>query len=748
MTAGDDGDCSDVVDLLQEEMEQAKDSSVEEGVIRASIKSIPAAIRRHVVQLFHAFSLIPEDCNIPLDVLGMLFDANHPPDANSTLADDSTGSRSSRNSNPAGATAAGSRLKIRRCLKVLLDRSLILGTVDAPQVHDIVWEYVKKQLTPEEFAGAQRRLVDAFRASDRSVQHALGKYIQNNVKHHVQMSFDEEWSRSKQAESWLDDHLNGEQDAISTAAASILPAVKLAEQAEADKRFWTAALRWNACANVGFQCRGTLGGHDMDYLFRAATNARQIQPGVGQDINCNEYSRDAFMLINLTRLVMQWKPGFIDENPWIPAALGKLMETDAANDNPLYVANAMYTTVFMDASISGNGKLLGEAALQLWKFITKSIQSERFSHETRSLLSTMSCAKVFMAGEYAAVHVPGFDWDELGGSQGHTFVATLDAYNFDNHHAAAGKMYTYDPMVCTLSYDWILLMHYGDATCAMRYIDKRVGWTKKLKAVKTVSISHVFDCMLTFGCLPNMNHILNRPDATLATFALLGVTFDNAEAVLTELGDLSPIFSPMNCEEPGHGWFSLTRCVYNAKCFLILHGNVPKDKAVAFLKSLPKAEQLARQSVLCNEAGNISNDMGLFMSQVHQNWPLALACEKLGLFEETLHYAEYTLNTDVTTGGSEMHWPDVIAFACKGRTLAKHNDHVGANAAFCAGVEAAKASKFHLMEALALRELALHDHDNYTEIARQARLDLGAKLKIFDGRMTLQELGSLKLGLI
>ena len=64
-----------------------------------------------------------------------------------------------------------SRLLIRKYLKILIDRSLVLGTVDRPQLHDIVWEYVKTQITAGEFKAAQRRLVEDFRTSTRSKQY-------------------------------------------------------------------------------------------------------------------------------------------------------------------------------------------------------------------------------------------------------------------------------------------------------------------------------------------------------------------------------------------------------------------------------------------------------------------------------------------------------------------------------------------------------------------------------------------------
>ena len=55
-------DWTDVVTLLDEELASAHgEVSIEETVIRASIKAIPEKLRVQVTQLFHSFALVPED---------------------------------------------------------------------------------------------------------------------------------------------------------------------------------------------------------------------------------------------------------------------------------------------------------------------------------------------------------------------------------------------------------------------------------------------------------------------------------------------------------------------------------------------------------------------------------------------------------------------------------------------------------------------------------------------------------------
>ena len=47
----------------------------------------------------------------------------------------------------------------------MLDRCLILGHVDRPQLHDLVLDYCQTQYTPESYRQAHAKVVEAFRAS-------------------------------------------------------------------------------------------------------------------------------------------------------------------------------------------------------------------------------------------------------------------------------------------------------------------------------------------------------------------------------------------------------------------------------------------------------------------------------------------------------------------------------------------------------------------------------------------------------
>ena len=265
-------DWADILAFLEDEMNDPDGSlAVEESVIRASIKAIPPKIRKRVAQLFHGFALAPEDTHVPLPVLGMLYDA-------------------------CGNTAAApvSRMHVRKFLKVLIDRSLVLGTVDRPQLHDVMLDYVQKELAGEPYKAAQRQLVEGLRKSDRSIATVTGKYIVQTVRHHIHESHDATWEGTDQAISWLEDHVNGVQDVFATATASFLKGEELAKEAEAAGNWWQAALRWNGVGLMKMTAEGahSAGNQYFKLAVAASAKARALLNSVGD-------SKDSVMEFNL-----------------------------------------------------------------------------------------------------------------------------------------------------------------------------------------------------------------------------------------------------------------------------------------------------------------------------------------------------------------------------------------------------------------------------------------------------------------
>jgi hypothetical protein len=183
---------------------------------------------------------VPEDTFCPLDTLVIMFKAVE------------------------GGSSV-SILRIRKWLKVLLDRSLMLGSIDRPQLHDLVLDFVIGMYTEQELKIAHRRVVDAFR-ENRTISpagivgwskanrgDAATMYVCNEVGHHIGAAaasnagagYDEAVLRK-----WL---LDTPADCITWTAAELLGVEQLTtlgEQSHSAGEFWVAACHWALAAHV------------------------------------------------------------------------------------------------------------------------------------------------------------------------------------------------------------------------------------------------------------------------------------------------------------------------------------------------------------------------------------------------------------------------------------------------------------------------------------------------------------------
>lgn len=723
-------DWTEVVALLEDEMNDPGSSmSVEESVIRASIKSIPKKIRQQVTQLFLSFALVPEDTLVPLPVLGMVFDACGGP-ANSP--------------NP---TKPLSRLQVRRYLKTLIDRSLVLGTVDRPQLHDVMLDYVQKELAGQEYQAAQRQLVEGLRKGDRSTSTATGRYIQQNVPHHIKESFDVAWERSEQAISWLEDHVGGVQGVISTAAASVLPGEALAKEAEAAGMWWQAALRWNALGLF----KAKEGGAFVDgtECFKLAVDASAkasvdlVTNSVSTDASFTQAELDMFDVNGINSILKAWDPVEIAK---YGERYRKTLATEAGRKAPLLRYSAAMQLGWFPALMSGSMQASANAFWEVIQLVLDFCDPQNTATEDSDGGADVRILKsALFPGFYhsaeALFNAPGFSWD-LFGPNGDMFVDYFNAFEFETHHSIFGDLLGVDNFISIGAPQFVLSMQYGRVAEAMEMNTANLVWTKQVMEMPSSS-AYALEFFWSSTALSRSYHMFGMPSQVQAHFKSHGITFENAEERLDEV--LKPmqggLMAPVGQKGPGGGFFSLTRCAWQIKSFCVLNMdvmNVSESNAVAWLESLPDNETIYEYSVLLP-----THDLTAIVQAVQFCWT-ALAHEKCNLYSGALRFADLQLEPDLLKAGNPLtKWPQVIALACKGRVLAKLNRHDEALIAFQAAIATSKKS-YNLMEAFAYRELS-----NYAaggDAAVQAGVDLEAKLKTFEGRMTRADFDRLTIG--
>eukprot|EP01050_Picozoa_sp_SAG11_P000360 SAG11_NODE_10_length_27955_cov_15.365235_12_plen_316_part_00 len=112
-------DWAEILQMLKDEFaENDNRQSMEETVIATSIKAIKGSQRENIIQLFKSLALVAEDTACPLSITAMVFEA----------CESTEPAMAQRSIRP-------SITQTRRWLKALIDRSLVLGTVDRPRCY-------------------------------------------------------------------------------------------------------------------------------------------------------------------------------------------------------------------------------------------------------------------------------------------------------------------------------------------------------------------------------------------------------------------------------------------------------------------------------------------------------------------------------------------------------------------------------------------------------------------------------------
>lgn len=200
-------DWSWVVRVLREEFAaNGQTRSAEESVIEISLGQIKGAHRDSILALFKSLALLPEDTLCPLEVVRMMYEASN------------------------SGIGRPSLLSIRRWLKVLVKRSLILGSVDRPSLHDVISDYVQQQYSAEELKQAHRNMIDLIRSErpaglgwERSLHDPLSLYATSETGHHLKHAWDltrDDWAGDAKALSWVDDFPE-RQDVVPLVAAQV-----------------------------------------------------------------------------------------------------------------------------------------------------------------------------------------------------------------------------------------------------------------------------------------------------------------------------------------------------------------------------------------------------------------------------------------------------------------------------------------------------------------------------------------------
>jgi hypothetical protein len=677
-------DWSDAVELMQEEL-GSEARSVEDSIIATSLRALKGPQQEHVRTLLKSFALVPEDVKIPLEMMCWVFEAE--------VGDGS---------------APPSLIALRRWTKHLIDRSLCLGPLESPQLHDIVLDFCIGQHSGEELREAHRRLVNTFRDRrpthvfgrpgtrgwDSSIEDRRSRYVVQHCYHHIREACGE---GGAEIISWLDD-FTMLQDIIPVATASILGPVKcsqLAQQAESDGDWWKAALRWSASALH----KGKESVSKSTPLLKSCMAALAEAQPIGQAERENYGILEFFAC---QKLLLAWDT--TDMATYQPRMLS-LIESGICDQDPCAGFVGRFLTVVYSGFATLDKVQWAKACLRQYDETLRAASTFERGHPVRVLMLAMLFGNLNRIALFKCAALPEFEWDAVLGQNGCLLTEVSECYSFDTMHERCDNAVSWDGMSVEAATSFPLLLHWGDVQGANANLDRTLSSMQKFIAITGAEPSGL-GTLIGALALPCALVVLGRAEVAADLMRKMNLDPPNLDATMAKLVDVLPALSAM-VPLPMGVIFSVADMCVSLKSLWVLANDVAAVDADEFADSLPAPLSLAQTGMV-----KISQDSkpwyhGHWVSLSSHLWP-ALACEKLGLVDMAVAYANHASSDDLSNGGHFERWQHSLAHQCSGRCHASRNRMVEASAAFEDAIEAARDEQCWLLEAVALRELRAH----------------------------------------
>jgi hypothetical protein len=157
-------------------------------------------------------------------------------------------------------------MHIRKWLRILINRSLVLGTIDRPSVHDLVLDFAVAQHSSTEIATSQFHVVEAFREARPMDAYGRRKYdvtltldsqnayVCTNAMHHVSTAMQQD---DLTTEHWLQDLPQDELTVVVAQKLGMDNVQVLATRAEERHDWRLAALYWSIVREVSYGISGS-----------------------------------------------------------------------------------------------------------------------------------------------------------------------------------------------------------------------------------------------------------------------------------------------------------------------------------------------------------------------------------------------------------------------------------------------------------------------------------------------------------
>ena len=701
-----------ITSILRDELrgdEQA--ASREQAVIRASLAGLKGSERDKAGarQLFKLFGLVPEDTACPLECLQMMYDAVY------------------------ATTKGTSVLHIRKWLKLLIDRSLVLGTVDRASLHDLVLDFTIGMHSKAELIAAHRRVVEAFRtnrptnAAGTSEWAPINRddpvmaYLLDECAHHVRSSRDvSDASSDAVLLSWLTDQ---PPDVLHRSVGFELgeaALVQAAKSSEAAGDMWSASCRWTCAAAVVDQLQGPVASVPLLHSAADALAQARRKPGVPQ---LSLQQMDQLELCFLPDLCISDFGAVAEKQPRIRY----LFTCVAGKARPDRSAYLLFIGGVIPAYISGDLEACKEALGRFFSFLAREGCERAPDPAMRELCSVFLVSIVGMICETYPVD---FDWSVFG-KDGELLRQGIYAYDYDKHHVKLYTDFNNDFFNATPGgHGALLAMRFGDMTAWHYAMEKVVSNMKRIVAEPN-QMPEVLSLMWSVcGYWP---YILGRGHDMATMMSDMEMDWYIVEAKCDAFTDdvgRNVYFAPRGQANSGPFMVNMDAICWTAKLNYILSapdGAVPREDVVRALASLTP-ELLSEYLLKSDVIGGTSDS---FILQCHGLSPhllAALVAEKYDQLEQALAFVAVIHDGDPVRGGDHKASSHILGNCVKGRVLQRQHQTAEAAAAFEAAVDQAEKVRMPLLAVFALRDLKLLVLDELAN-GEQGSKRLGAVLR-------------------
>ena len=684
-------DWSGMVGVLQEELRESHSGGAEEGTIRASLRGLKGSAKEqgNVRSLLLMFAFVPEDTHCPLEVLLLIFESLH---------------------KDSGATM----MHIRKWLRILINRTLVLGTIDRPSVHDLVLDFAEAQYTDHELREGHRAVVETFRQARPEDAHGRRRfdktvmidpidiYVCHEIGHHIgkAMGAGQVFDDERVVSDWLGDmppdeivHAVGQVLGIETLS-------ELASQAESAGDWWMAARYWGVQAQVHFELEGPIEPLAVESRVKCLDAIAALASGSSYAQTAQAPNQEDLEDLHLEQIAaLAAGYDFAGEIAKRPDEVRRVLASGAASREPIDAAitNMMRMMPFvMGGDAVEVGRILLEFTLRLCAA----------GHLHPDLATRHKCLVMAYGlsqmSDTVMAH-PDFDWDSFYGEDGATLAEAAKVYDYDRHHEMLNAALSADFIMVGPALSFPFAVHWGDIPQALENLD-----TSLMNVRRTLDSSDNADHISRFFACTQALCVyateLDRHEAAAGMLEAGGFTWSTTDATVEGLRGVCSWMRPFGDTTMDGGLFHTAElCSLISKCsyLLLSKRSIPAETV---MRELPTVEEAIKSIVHTTEGGSLAHSFHTFFNAFIA---VALVYEKIGRPTEALEWATAGLSKDLSKGGTTLPVARVLFQSIQGRALAALGRGAEAGIAFEAAADEAERFGLRLYQAYAYRDQKL-----------------------------------------